>query len=301
MNLKEQQKVLDENLFMILQDISKHSEDFYCQDFWQKQIEEYGSEEKAFKENLNFMERAKINATAKMKIDNCTIKLNDLSIGSIYELKQRVKKLTSNERQKPMNPQLHYVLETFETMKDYEDTLKENLENIEQAKLHNNKKLVEIFELRQKQLNAYPVHDIKHKETFTQAKTSPYIQKQLLSKEYQEYEAIRDYVILKRYGQEMNPSINFSALMIFDELYLNEDTLESVVDELESKIAEQEKEIDTYRNLDGSMSKSKTKTNHYGYLSRSYHYDCERLGHINKNKEDVEALINYFYFCRVAA
>ena len=294
MNLKDRQIKLNGELMDILRTIKLHSEDSPSIDFWNSQLKEFGSEEKVFQYVANFMGKISLPDKYEIDLDGCKITLNDLSLGSIYELKERAKKLALNERQKPMNPQLHYVLENFQTMKEYEETLKENLENINQAKLHNNKKLVEIFELRQKQLNAYPVSDIKHKEAFLEAKTSPYIQKRLLSKDYTEYDAIGEYVILKRYGQEKNPNINFQALLIFNELYQNEDTLEAIVDGLESEIAEQEKEINTYRNLDGSMSKSKTKTNHYEHLSRSYHYDCERLAHINANKKDVEMFISWY-------
>lgn len=290
MTLKEQQKDLDSKCQEILNFIKDKSEDFPELDYWNKMVQADG-EQKAFEFFSSGCYRIGVEGIIRIKTVAGEIKFVNPSLSSVWQIKTSLKNLAKNERQKPMNPRLNYVQETFQSMQDYEDTLKENLENIKTALLAGNEKLAEIFKIRQQQLEKVSKWNIQENEDFNQAKLSPFIRRKLQkdNTDYSRHDAIYEYRFLAKYGEENNPDVDIELLKTIDVIFdCYDGSFEDYFGYYEKKLNDAKAEHPRYLKKNGYLKKlSRSDSWKHTQCVRSIEESQTVLSFIHFHKEEI--------------
>lgn len=221
--------------------------------------------------------------------DDGTFKLRDPELGTLIDIRDKAQKLKfKSAKYSPTVSTSKKYNEYFQSTKALDEAIAENKTNIEQAKTSSNKKLVEVFTERQKQLDKIDRGLLEDKEKATEALKIKSI-KGLTAKELEIKEnefdldnyrhrqlLIDNHDLLIEYKQLDNKNPNWDALKLADKIKNYENNLSEYEASLNKELTEAQSTIESFRRKDG---KGFVKTN------KGENYKLQQARRVEKENE----------------
>ena len=301
-SLKDQQKFLNDEVDKIIEKLKKHKD--FDKEYFDSLVKE-GGEKKALE---YFASQRDVKIDDKFKLDipgDGEVTFNGASLSQMLDLKKRIKGLTGKadlEKSRTHGENRNYAPEEFQTVKEYENAVKENDTNLAEATANKNKGLIETFTNRKAGLKKVNVDNIVEGEKYKEAIENPVMLKRIQKNpdiytdngEPNQYKINNDYDLLKEFKQENNKDVNWNALGVAKEIknYYDGD-IQKYKTELETSLESNKERVKIFLRQDGRVKASlgKGEFRDYSNTSRDISKAENDTYALNHNLTDIENLL----------